>query len=264
LSENGTVTLQYLDAGLEAGSGSTEGIEDSNFAADYGLTYACETASSVSNNTAFSFGVQAGIFLMPESVDAQGCAGVGQDHAFNVTSFAGYDTTIDLTYTILSGSGTCTGPASVAVSNSGSTPFVTTLTPVGAPGDLVVCRIDAADVQNPDFNDFAVINKTIVAGITEWQQIADEPNSGRMDNVTAGYNGLAWSITGYGADANVRTYDPSSNTWTVVGTPAPFGYNYARSGCQVNDVVFIYGDASTTGFTGLWKYDMGAPNALTS
>ncbi len=86
--------------------------------------------------------------------------------------------------------------------------------------------------------------------------IAQEPNLGRMDNVTAGYGGFAWSITGYGADGNVRKYDPLTNTWTVVGTPPPFGgSNYARSGCQMGDEVYLYGDA-TGAMTGLWEYNM--------
>src|SRR4030042_5398134 len=44
---NSKVTIQYLDTGDETGSGSTEGIEDANFASDDGLTYACNTTDSV-------------------------------------------------------------------------------------------------------------------------------------------------------------------------------------------------------------------------
>ena len=91
-----------------------------------------------------------------------------------------------------------------------------------------------------------------------WEQIATEPDNGRMDNVSAGWGGQVWSITGYGANLNVRSYDPATNVWTTVGTPAPFGGNYAHSGCQAGSKVYMYGDASTTGFTGLWSYDMAA------
>jgi uncharacterized repeat protein (TIGR01451 family) len=145
----------------------------------------------------------------------------------------------------------------VGVPNGGSAPFVATITPTGNPGDLVVCQIYGVDAQNPDNNDTSLINKTIVSGITGWQQIPDEPNLGRMDNVTSGYNGFAWSITGYGGDANVRYYDPAVNAWTVVANSAmPFGSNYTRSGCTAGDTVFMYGDASTVGYTGLWSYNM--------
>jgi hypothetical protein len=92
--------------------------------------------------------------------------------------------------------------------------------------------------------------------VPPWTAIATEPNNGRMDNVIASYEGFVWSITGYGLDSNVRKYDPVSDTWMEVGTPPPFGINYARSGCQIGDKVYLYGDTSTLGFTGLWSYDM--------
>ncbi len=54
----------------------------------------------------------------------------------------------------------------------------------------------------------------------------------------------------------MRYYDPATNTWTIVGTPPTFLGNYAHSGCQAGSKVFMYGDTSTAGFTGLWSYDM--------
>ncbi len=89
-----------------------------------------------------------------------------------------------------------------------------------------------------------------------WEQIATEPDNGRMDNVTGAWDGKVWSITGYGANLNVRTYDPATDSWTVVGTPPTFTGNYARSGCQAGSKVYMYGDTTTAGFTGLWSYDM--------
>jgi len=94
------------------------------------------------------------------------------------------------------------------------------------------------------------------AASTHWGAIASEPDNGRLDNVLGAWDGKVWSITGRGANLQVRSYDPATDAWTVVGTPPTFGGNYARSGCQAGSKVYIYGDATTAGFTGLWSYDM--------
>ncbi|MGV8039660.1 MAG: hypothetical protein AB2L07_06140 [Thermoanaerobaculaceae bacterium] len=94
------------------------------------------------------------------------------------------------------------------------------------------------------------------ASSTYWGAIASEPDSGRMDNVLGAWDGKVWSITGYGANLQVRSYNPVTGTWTVVGTPPTFTGNYTRSGCQAGSKVYMYGDTSTAGFTGLWSYDM--------
>jgi|GEM_PF-825972 len=90
---------------------------------------------------------------------------------------------------------------------------------------------------------------------TAWQQISSNPIK-LMDNVLAAYNNRIWSITGYG-DPGVSNYDPKTGIWTkIASSNPPFGFNYARSGCQVGRYVYMYGDTYTGGFTGLWRYDM--------
>ncbi len=207
--------------------------------------------------SAFAFCEAPNVYLTPETIDASGCAGVPQDHDFDLLNATGSDTTVDLTYSVTSGSGTCTGPASLDVLDGETVTFTATLNPSGGPGEVVVCEVFAQDALNPNYNDTSVINKTIIPGLTGWEQIATEPNNGRMDNVTASFNGFAWSITGYGGDANVRYYDPAADLWTVVpGSAAPFGgANYARSGCTAGNTVYLYGDASGV-MTGLWSYNM--------
>ncbi len=54
-ASSGNVIIQYEDAGAEEGSGSTEGIEGNNAAADWGLTYACNLAASVTDGAAIEF-----------------------------------------------------------------------------------------------------------------------------------------------------------------------------------------------------------------
>jgi hypothetical protein len=53
LFDNGSILIQFEDVGAEAGSGSTTGIENST--GTVGLTYACDTASSLSNQSAVCF-----------------------------------------------------------------------------------------------------------------------------------------------------------------------------------------------------------------
>jgi hypothetical protein len=97
------------------------------------------------------------------------------------------------------------------------------------------------------------------APVVCWEDIATEPNNGRMDNAVVSYNGLIWSITGYGLNTDVRYYNPTNDTWTSIPGSGPgFGYNYARSGAVYGSKAFVYGDAATPGFTGLWSYDMNA------
>ncbi|HOD05414.1 MAG TPA: kelch repeat-containing protein [Anaerolineaceae bacterium] len=102
---------------------------------------------------------------------------------------------------------------------------------------------------------YAKINKELYGTAYEWNQIATNPVSA-MDNVLAAYDGLVWSITGYGS-TGVSTYDPATQTWATIASSAPPFSNYARSGCQIGSKVYIYGDAAG-GYTGLWSYDMAA------
>lgn len=88
-----------------------------------------------------------------------------------------------------------------------------------------------------------------------WKQIASDPTA-RMDNVLASHNGKIYSITGYG-DPGVSYYLPATKEWTTIPSSAPdFGSNLARSGCQIEEKVYIYGDTYTPGFSGLWSYNI--------
>jgi hypothetical protein len=197
-----------------------------------------------------------GIYLIPEIITASGCSGEEQTHSLQLLNATGYDGEFDLEYTLVDPAyGSISGPESVSVLDGEVVEFEFTLTPELCLPDGVVVEgtILAYDVN---YSDLTTIYKTISSG-TFWEQIATEPDSGRMDNVVAAYDDKVWSITGYGANANVRFYTPETDDWTTVTASAPpFGVNYARSGCQVDNTVYIYGDSSTSGFTGLWSYNM--------
>jgi uncharacterized repeat protein (TIGR01451 family) len=55
LYEDGSILMQYEDAGAETGSGSTTGIENNNAGSDWGLTYACNTAGMLGDGIAIRF-----------------------------------------------------------------------------------------------------------------------------------------------------------------------------------------------------------------
>ena len=103
------------------------------------------------------------------------------------------------------------------------------------------------------FTDSATITKTVDEG--GWTDIAPDLGS-LMDNVSAGYAGLVWSIAGYGSAAGVSTYDPAAGVWSAIPASAPpFGSDgYPRSGGLWGNKVYLYGDASA--YTGLVSYNM--------
>jgi hypothetical protein len=192
--------------------------------------------------------------LIPEVINASGCPREVQKHAVTIENTIGAAVTVDLAYSIISGEGTCGGPSSVGpIDNLGTEQFTVSIYPDCSPGGSVVCEITA---QVGDFSDTTTISKDCVAG-AGWTPVGTEPNYGRMDNVVAVYDNRIWSITGYGNNMDVRTYDPRTDIWTsIAGSVPPFGVNYTRSGCTHDSKVYMYGDAATVGFSGLWSYDM--------
>lgn len=55
LFQNGSILVQYEDAGAEEGAESTTGIENNNQPADYGLTYACNAPGSLHDGLAICY-----------------------------------------------------------------------------------------------------------------------------------------------------------------------------------------------------------------
>lgn len=146
------------------------------------------------------------------------------------------------------------GPDQITLDDGASADFDVILDPH-------LCAEDAdylatVSVSDGVYSDETTIYYEVYSELQEWQQIPTDPNL-LMDNVLAGYAGKVWSITGYGASNGVTTYDPALDTWTgIPGSIAPWGVSsYPRSGCQVGNEVFIYGDAGGA-YTGLWSYNM--------
>ena len=194
----------------------------------------------------------AGIYFAPDALAVSGCPGEPQTHTLNLFNNSGAAGTFSLSYDVTTANGVLSGPASVTANDGETVPFDVSLTPGSGTisGEIVTAVVTAS---GGGYTAAATITKTVSSGY--WTDIATEPSSGRMDNVTAGYAGLVWSITGYGAATDVRTYDPVADAWTSIGSNPPFTNNYARSGAVWGNKVYLYGDAAPT-MTGLWSFNM--------
>ena len=264
LFDSGVVRMQFLDAGIEGGSGSTTGIGGANVAADHGLTYACNAPGSLTANLCIEIGMLPSVLLSPDPLDVTGCAGAPQTHTLSLFNNTGADGTFDMTYAVTVGDATLTGPAEVTATAGATVPFDVVLNPALAAGAQTVTATVTATGNS--YTDTATINKTVmgIGGGGVWTEIATEPN-GFMDNVVGAYDGKIWSVTGYfiSGSGEAHSYDPTTDSWTTIaGSAAPWGAAYPRSGCFAGDEVFIYGDAVPT-FSGLWSYDI-SDNVWTS
>jgi len=180
--------------------------------------------------------------------------GLPQTVTLKLTNRTGTRGLVRLEYIIDDAQGFITGPESVYLGARDETTIdVTVVTdPALPPGQTVSASVLAFGLGFSTVTDVQSLMALAV-----WELIATEPDGGRMDNVVAAYNGRAWSITGHGANANVRVYNPATDAWsTVAGSAPPFGINYIRSGAVYGSKVYMYGDASNPGTNGLWSYNM--------
>ena len=102
------------------------------------------------------------LWMLPEVIDAQGCAYQAQEHELTLFNNRGSAKTVNLTYTMSPVDGSCSGPASVVVQGGLFAHFDVSLTPYGQVGDEVTCQIDTVDALDPDIHDTSWINKEIV------------------------------------------------------------------------------------------------------
>lgn len=192
------------------------------------------------------------VYLLPAEIHTSGCHGVSQPHTFTIKNRTGVDSTFIINY-IWDFPGTVTGPESLFLPAGAVLNFTVLLKPHTCmlDGDITVM----IEVEDGVYSDTATIYKTVYSEKIGWEQRATNPST-NMDNVTASYDGKVWQVSGY-LSGDVSFYEPHTDTWTVVaGSVPPYGTSYPRSGCQIGNKVFVYGDASNLGFTGLWSYNL--------
>lgn len=194
------------------------------------------------------------VILTPPEIETSGCHGRSQAHTLTVANFTGADANLDITYE-LNFPGNLFGPSIITLANGATTTFDIFLDPhvCAEDGDY----IGTVTVSDGTYSDQSTIYFEVFSELKEWRQIPDNPVF-LMDNVLAAYDGKVWSINGQGSSSTVSYYDPSLDAWTTVSGSAPpwGGAGYPRSGCQVDNEVFVYGDSTTAGFSGLWSYNM--------
>ena len=194
------------------------------------------------------------VVLTPAEIETSGCHAESQFHILTLANYTGAEATFDITYNH-DFPGDFYGPDQITLADGATTDFEVVLDPH-------LCTANAeysATVTASDgtYSDQSTIHFEIFDELIEWQAIQTSP-IGRMDNVAAAYDGKIWSIAGYGASADVNYYNPNLDSWTTVPASAPpWGAVsiYPRSGCQIGNEVFLYGDSGGM-YTGLWSYNM--------
>lgn len=194
------------------------------------------------------------VILSPEQIVTTGCHGNSKSQTMTLTNLTGAESTFDITYD-KNFSGDFFGPTEITLANGANIDFEVYFAPhiCASDGDYVATLA----VSDGAYSDQSTVNYKVYTELHEWQQIPSNPVP-FMDNVLAGYDGKVWSLTGYGTSlSDVSFYDPSTDTWTTIpASSPPWGVSsYPRSGCQMGNEVFVYGDTFGA-YTGLWSYNM--------
>ena len=208
------------------------------------------------------------VMLTPLTQAATGCNGAAHDYFETVWNNTGLDTTINLSYAILSGSGSCTGPDSVVLANGTTTDITVNLLPYGDPGTTVQCEVTAVDAQNPDNDATALLDYNVISGgldpagwmletntnafPAQWQSCAVGTNPSAVGEV--GYQVAGFSSSGT-TQNYLQMYDPHAETWTQLA-PAPDSYFGQLSG-WINGKLYVAGglDAAFIAYNDLEVYD---------
>ena len=208
------------------------------------------------------------VMLTPLTQAATGCSGAAHDYFETVWNNTGYDTTINLSYEIVAGTGSCTGPTSVDLVNGTTTDITVNLLPFSAPGATVQCEVTAVDAQNPANFATAMLDYNVISGgldpagwmletntnafPAQWQSCTVGTNPAAVGEV--GYH-VAGLDTGGATQAYLQMYDPHAETWTQLA-PAPDSYFGQLSG-WINGKLYVAGglDAAFIAYNDLEVYD---------
>lgn len=199
----------------------------------------------------------AGIYVEPSQVLLQGCNGVPQPASFSVTNRTGAAGTFDVTYSVLSGNGTLTGPAALSIGDGETQSLDVEIVPdacTGA-GDLVEGLIQ---VSNDAYAAEATLNETIVQG--NWELVTPAPEKDFAWAVVAATDpddGLEYLYVYGSVRQRIYRYDPRAGTWATLGV-LPGRLNEASDGVAYNGHLYARTDGQGTVTQSLFDYDIAA------
>ncbi|PWB76387.1 MAG: hypothetical protein C3F15_05360, partial [Holophagae bacterium] len=180
--------------------------------------------------------------LTPDLLELVGCPDQTQIHEFTASNNAGYAMNMAMSYTLIEGAGTCSGPDSVSVANGASTPFNVELTPAGDVGGITICEIEAVDPGNPANHDDSLLITHLTHfawDFAGWQsQTVAGAYPAMWASCAAGWHPGAGGPVGYfvgGVDPVgavqplLQAYDPGAGAWTQLPPPPDPMSNHVAS-----------------------------------
>lgn len=247
LMANGNIQMQYMDSGAELGSGSTTGIQSPD--GTMGLTYACDTANSLTDNLAILFTVAENVYINPSLVEDTVCVNEEYEAVLTVTNMTSMADTYNVTY---SSAWRISGPSSVGPIPAGGTAQITVMVTV-EDATTETSTVTVTSQSNPMYT--ANADLVITGGTKFWVEGAPMTHV-RMDDVAVSYNNMLYAIGGYSdVRGSVEIYDPANDTWTAGATYANL-CEYTNAGALCNGHVFMMSDSTSTPGRLLFDYDL--------
>jgi hypothetical protein len=237
LYPDGQIVIQFQDVGGEAESSSSTGIEGDWAEQDWGLTYACNTAQSLTDTLAISFNYPGPLTLIPYDHEIIGCSTLTQTHSFWVIPLVEGTTPLTITYEH-SPEIAITGPSLLDAEPMRATRFDVVLQPlVSLPsGTEVTLTVRINHRENSAISRTTTITKTLYDATWVYRQSAPEPRSG-VASIALGGN--LYAVATVGKQADCLVYNAQTNSWSYCGELT--AQAYAPAGATDGSYPYVLG-----------------------
>lgn len=198
-----------------------------------------------------------GLYIEPGQMLLEGCNGVPQPASFSVTNRTGAAGTFDVTYSVLTGNGALTGPATITIGDGETASLDVELTPdlcTGA-GDLVEGLLQ---VSSNDYAAEAGLQETVAMG--SWANRAPAPVSDfawAAVSATDPDDGLEYLYVFGSVRQRIYRYDPRLDTWETLAL-LPGRLYEASDGVAFAGHLYARTDGQGTVTQSLFDYDIAA------
>jgi N-acetylneuraminic acid mutarotase len=239
LLDNNDFLIEVWDAGDEAGSQSTTGIENAD--ASDGLTYACHTAGSLTDDLAIQFYHPRRAVTIGPDQSRSACAPAPVEYSLLVSNDGTFSDNIDISGLASNPWPFTLDPAQLTLGAGMSGAVTVTVeipwdAEVGAMQTLTVTA--AAQTSGP--GDDAVI-KTTSALASGWEDLAPSPHGARYLSVVYD-DGHLYQIGGNDDDGyhdGTYAYDIAANTWVTMTSMITAAYHI--DGAAIDGNIYIPG-----------------------